>query len=720
MSRNRTDREIDKKTADAALRAVTTPLRRITKALGILLALAFVVFLALFMDSYSSLRVAIRQERMDYVDEISRQIIVSQQFMEDEYSNTARNYAAVFTGIHARSLSEFRALVDEGSEYDILLVSRKGEIVDLHGNSVFLSTREVMGALYGTENEVEQVFASLNYEEDYWLFIVRIDPLVLDGEAYETLVLAVPADRYRENLAISLFDNRGASYIIRKDGSVMIRPLEAQSAIVGYNLFSGLRRIGAPEEDVDALIKGLEQGGSESRLFVIEGEEWLIGYSSLNTRNAVVVAVPLAITAAMTYDGMVNSILMTGALIITAALIGLLFIFYFFSINRQRQRELMAVEAKSDFLSKMSHDMRTPLNTIVGLQTLALDCDELPIAKDYLRQSATATDYLLGIINDVLDMNRIESGKMAIVSAPLDMNLLIEEVAGIVSGLASSKDVVMQVRPERPFETYLMGDAVHIKQILVNLLSNSIKFTRPGGRVTLAVSYVVQEDDKDAITFIVSDTGVGMSQSFLARAFLPFEQELSSYTQQYAGSGLGLAIVSSLVSLMNGTIDAQSREGFGTTFTLCLTLPRGGKLAPVRKSVPQGMPAFPGKRVLLVEDNEINRTIAATLLKKRFELESDVAENGMRAIEVFRESEPGTYSLILMDVKMPVMDGLEATRRIRALPHPDARTIPIIALSANAFEEDVSLSIRAGMNAHLSKPLDLQAMAAALRKYIKA
>ena len=220
------------------------------------------------------------------------------------------------------------------------------------------------------------------------------------------------------------------------------------------------------------------------------------------------------------------------------------------------------------------------------------------------------------------------------------------------------------------------------------------------------------------MTFIVKDSGIGMSESYMSRIFMPFEQERSSFTEQYAGSGLGLSIVHNLVSLMNGSVDVESKEGKGTLFTVRLPLVKGQPFADMPKTDEPAAVRFDGKRALLAEDNAMNQLVAVSILKKRFGVISEVAENGRLAVEQFAASEEGYFDIVLMDVKMPEMDGLEATRRIRALKREDAQTVPILALSANAYQEDIALSITAGMNDYLAKPIDLDALSSALQKYL--
>ncbi|MDO5111636.1 MAG: ATP-binding protein [Clostridia bacterium] len=421
--------------------------------------------------------------------------------------------------------------------------------------------------------------------------------------------------------------------------------------------------------------------------------------------------------AAETHKALTGTVVFSVLTVLLVALAAVMLARFYMQRDKRRGREAMAVEAKSDFFSKMSHDMRTPLNAVIGLQALALDTDDMQTVKSYLRESQTASNYLLSIINDVLDMSRIESGKLTLSSMPFDLEELLAQIKPIVASMAAERNLCFAVDTDEPFETAYIGDAVRIKQVLMNLLNNAVKFTKEG-KVALCIQHAAKAGGQDGITIKVSDTGVGMSADFLQRIFKPFEQERSDYTQQFVGSGLGLAIVHNLVTLMGGTIDVVSEPRRGTTFTIQLTLPRGEALSRKEAPAAQEIPSFAGRRALIVEDNSVNRRIIAQLLKRKFSIDADTASDGRQGVEVFTACAQGYYDFILMDVKMPVMDGLEAAQRIRSLPRADAKTVPIIALSANAFASDIALSIQAGMDEHLTKPIEITALLSVLTKYL--
>ena len=387
-----------------------------------------------------------------------------------------------------------------------------------------------------------------------------------------------------------------------------------------------------------------------------------------------------------------------------------------------------ANKAKTAFLSNMSHEIRTPMNAIIGLNSIALnDPTASEEVKKYLEKSVASAQHLLGIINDILDMSRIESGRMTVKNEEFLLDDALKQVNGIISEQCRDKGLVYDHRKVGKIDKYYIGDAMKLKQVLINILGNAVKFTPEGGSVSLVIEGKARFDKKAVVEFVISDTGIGMSKEFLPHIFEPFSQEESSPTGKYGSTGLGMSITKSIVELMNGTITVDSEKGKGTTFSVTITFGESEK-----KSIDNdiGMPALHdmsvltaktadliGRRVLLAEDVSINAEIITMLLSMR-EMEVDLAENGQIAVDLFAAHEPGYYAAILMDMRMPVMGGLEATRCIRSTDKEDAKTIPIIALTANAFDEDVQRSIQAGLNAHLSKPVEPDALYETLEKLI--
>ena len=392
-------------------------------------------------------------------------------------------------------------------------------------------------------------------------------------------------------------------------------------------------------------------------------------------------------------------------------------------IREQQERNVLLADAlkaaqqanaaKTSFLSNMSHEIRTPMNAVIGLTSLALSDPELPEkTRDYLEKIDDSAKHLLNLINDILDMSRIESGRMSLNEAEFSLREMLDQICTMIGGQCRDKGLTYDCRVNGRIDGCYIGDDTKLKQVLINILGNAVKFTPRGGAVTLDVKRMAQFEDKSTLCFTVTDTGIGMDEAFLPQIFEAFSQENENYANKYGSTGLGMAITKNIVEMMNGSIRVESEKGVGSTFIVTVTLRDGGKKAPEQTAEsrdaadeqPRGV-SLTGRRVLLAEDVFINAEIMKELLGM-WEMQVDHAENGRLAADMFARSPEGFYDAVLMDVRMPVMDGLTATAEIRAMKRSDAKTVPIIAMTANAFDEDVQRSLQSGMNAHLSKPVD--------------
>jgi len=401
-------------------------------------------------------------------------------------------------------------------------------------------------------------------------------------------------------------------------------------------------------------------------------------------------------------------------------------------VTEEKQRELetqaqlqktaedarRANAAKTDFLRRMSHDIRTPINGIRGMVEISRHYAGDEVKQEECRQKIMdASGFLLDLVNNVLDMNKLESGEIQLDEIPFELEKLVRETNSVIEIQASERGVALHDHGVKAEHTHFIGSPVHLRQVIQNIESNAVKYTPEGGSVTVSCREVAAENGIATLEFVCTDTGIGMSKEFQQRAFEPFVQENTSARTAYLGTGLGLAITKELVERMGGTIDFQSRQGKGTTFVVQLPLRiDASACAPQQAGTAQAAGTVQGAKVLLVEDNDLNMEIA------QFLLESEGAEvtqawNGREAVELFAASAPGSYDVILMDIMMPVMGGLEAARVIRAMKRPDAATVPIFAMTANAFQDDIQRSRAAGMNEHLTKPLDARELMAAIVRY---
>ena len=369
--------------------------------------------------------------------------------------------------------------------------------------------------------------------------------------------------------------------------------------------------------------------------------------------------------------------------------------------------------AKTAFLSNMSHEIRTPMNAIIGFDRLALRDSSLSAeTREHLEKIGGSAEHLLALINEVLDMSRIESGQVVLRKEPFSLGSVLEQINTMVTSQCRDKGLTYECRVLNRVDDRYIGDDLKLKEVLLNILSNAVKFTEAPGSVTLSAEKTAMFADQSTLVFRIKDTGIGMDPEFIPKVFEAFSQEDDSRKSRYGSTGLGMAITKNIVEMMNGTIEVESEKGAGTEFTVTVTLRNaeddGGAEALAQEQILSGesrQAPLAGRRVLLAEDVEMNAEIMTDILGME-EVAADHAENGRIAVEMFAGSEAGTYSAILMDVRMPEMDGLEAAAAIRELDREDAKSIPIIALTANAFDEDVQRSLQAGMNAHLSKPVE--------------
>ena len=383
------------------------------------------------------------------------------------------------------------------------------------------------------------------------------------------------------------------------------------------------------------------------------------------------------------------------------------------------QRETKANLAKREFLFNMSHDIRTPMNAIIGFTALAqTHIDDRGQVEDYLKKISVSSQHLLSLINDVLDMSRIESGKVTLEAKPVHLPELVHELRDIIQAVVSKKDLSLTLDTVGVENEDVIADPLRLEQILINVLANAVKFTPDGGQISL---WIVQKDTAPAgyadFEFHIKDNGIGMSEEFQKHIFEQFARERTSTVSKIQGTGLGMAITKSLVDMMGGRITVKSEQGKGSEFTISLRFPIGE--AKTEQTPPAAKAsASAGKKLLVVEDNELNLEIASTLLKEAG-FEVDTAENGKIAVEKVEAASADRYDLILMDIQMPEMDGYEATRRIRALPDTKKAALPIVAMTANAFEDDRKNALRAGMNGHIAKPLDIQKLFQVLSELLK-
>lgn len=400
----------------------------------------------------------------------------------------------------------------------------------------------------------------------------------------------------------------------------------------------------------------------------------------------------------------------------------------YLEIIRAKEEAEAANRAKSMFLSNMSHDIRTPMNAIIGMTRIAREnIGDGERVEDCLKKIDISSRLLLGIINDVLDMSKIEARKVELAREAFSMGAMIDSNRMIMERQAENKQLTLEFKKTNLNHDAVVGDSVRLSQIIMNILSNAVKCTPEGGRITFEIIELpCTREDSGRYRFVISDTGVGMSEEFQKHIFEPFTQENDYGRSRYKGTGLGMAITKKLVELMGGTVEVESRQGEGTVFRVELELPlasqeevQSGTKEP-EDSVFRSqelLDSLAGKRCLIAEDNELNAEIAAAFLEMAG-IKSEKASNGQEAVEIYKRRETGFFDIILMDIRMPEMDGYEACRQIRGAGRRDSLTIPIVAMTANAFSEDIELAGKSGMNAHLAKPVDAEQMISLLKEVL--
>lgn len=383
--------------------------------------------------------------------------------------------------------------------------------------------------------------------------------------------------------------------------------------------------------------------------------------------------------------------------------------------NKELER---ANAAKSDFLARTSHDLRTPMNAIMGLTALAIDEGTAKEKDFYLKQIANSSEFLLALINDVLDMEQIENQKIELKPAPYSYSEFESTIKNMINPLCNNKDITFNFE-SFAFKKTIIVDHIRFNQIFFNLLSNSVKYTPVGGFITFEMEEYVEKDGHVTLNFLIADTGVGMTEGFMQHMYEPFSQENRNDSIKGQGSGLGLSIVKNMVDLMGGTIEVSSKQNEGTIFLIKLTVPvaKEEKINHDIFSIEDMDEVLSGKHILLVDDQALNLEVAKKILEKK-DMIVTIARDGDEAVSTFEESEIGFFDAVLMDIRMPRLNGLEATKQIRNLSRPDAANVPIIAMTANTFIEDREHSALAGMNAHLGKPINPKELFSCLYKWI--
>ncbi len=603
---------------------------------------------------------------------------------------------------------------------------------------------------------------SLDYNQkkkDGYLVAIPCQEYTINGETYTAIGTLYDHSKLDSMLSVKSYNGNAYLFMLDNDGNITYTNQKEDKFFRNYFLLKHLKGDQAiTEEEADSLQKKLD--GREQGVELVESDKpYYLGYCPIENNNTMLICiVEKSVVDNVLRDYQKTIVFET---ILMAGFILLLFAGLFYSISRRslaeqkaeyekRNNEIQtqamkemeesnkklkkakdittealqtaenANKAKTDFLSNMSHDIRTPMNAIIGMTSLIRhDAGNKAKVIEYADKIDISSQHLLGIINDVLDMSKIEAGKTVFKYTDFSILDFITELNTIFHSQIDEKNQTLTIIKENIRHEWVNGDQVHLMQIFSNLVSNAVKYTQEGGKI----QFLVEEcETKSSVyakyRFLVSDNGMGMSADFKDTIFDAFTRAESSMTNKIQGTGLGMAITKNLVEAMGGTIDVESELGQGSCFEVLIDLRIAedrfvSSAEQVEKDEPAGN-VLKGMRFLCAEDNELNAEILMELLKIE-DAECTICENGKRVLEAFEQSAPGDYDMILMDVQMPVMNGYEATKAIRRSSHELAKTIPIIAMTANAFSEDIQHSLAAGMNAHVSKPIEMKVLEKTIR-----
>lgn len=566
-----------------------------------------------------------------------------------------------------------------------------------------------------------------------------------NGNKFTHLVFLKNIESLKDYYTTESYGGNAATYIIKENGTLAYYDANDADIIGARNVFKALEEAdyvqGGCFGDINELLR---KNGIVAADIILNETEYYYCLTTLEGYNMTLMMLLPAEYVAVSTMSMMNSTIRVGIMFMSIlAAMMLLGSFSFMNLQRSNQQvkveqknnlELnrlrlaaedalyaaeVANKAKTTFLNNMSHDIRTPMNAIIGFTNIAMKKNPNTEVRSCLEKIGESSEHLLTLINDVLDISRIESGKMKFAPVPVDITAVTDTVMSILQGFLSNRNIVLRTNLATIKTPFVMADAVRIREVLMNILSNAVKFTEDGGTIDFESSYHPGKDEKHIVVrYRIADTGVGMSEEFVEHIFDEFAQEEDSARTQYKGTGLGMAITKRYIDLMGGTICVASKKGEGSIFTVELPLEITDESKVNNQEIPVTKVNLSNLNILMAEDNDLNAEIAMVQLEDMGIKVTRVID-GKEAVMRFEENPEDTFDLILMDIMMPVMNGFEATKAIRTMNNrPDARSIPIIAMTANAFAEDVQASLEAGMDDHIAKPIVMDEVIKAISRNV--
>ena len=729
-------------------------IKKITKyfvpALFVLVIIATLAVSVMYIRAYMMKQTVL--ERSSQLEEMISQIKTNMDIGLETHWNLV---AGIKSSTEGKYYNDEQELVEDIGRLE------KEFCTDLYGCQVmFLDT---MGTAYLAEGDMgiwddigrladgeeRHTFVSdtSNVNGTFLAFTQKLSQPIIVGEdeiRFTHLVLLKDIEALKKYYTTESYGGNAATYIIKENGTLAY--YDAQNDLFGVkNIFKALANAEyVQERSFEEIKEQLNSKGLVATNIMIDQIEYYYCLTTLSSSDmTLMLLIPAEYVAASTMNIMNSTI---RVVIIIMMVMGVLLVLALISIIKvQRSSQLVKIEqknneelnklrlaaeeamiaaesaskAKSTFLSNMSHDIRTPMNAIIGFTNIGLKQNPTPELKNCLEKISNSSEHLLTLINDVLDISRIESGKIKYTPLPIDIREVTDTVLNIMHGFLSNRNINFRTRRTRIETPYVIADAVRIREVLVNILGNAVKFTDDGGSIIFEMNYYPWEDDKHIVVcYRISDTGVGMSEEFVEHIFDEFSQEENSARTQYKGTGLGMAITKRYVDLMGGTISVESKKNEGSTFTIEIPFELTDESEVRKQGIPASKADLTGVKILMAEDNELNAEIAMVELEEAG-IQVTRASDGKEVVKIFAENPPGTFDIILMDVMMPEMNGYEATKAIRSMNNRhDDSNIPIIAMTANAFAEDVQASLDAGMNGHIAKPINIDELIKAIARNV--
>ena len=727
------------------------------------------VILTLFIVSQTYIQNLVYHERLSQMEEVTHQMFRSLEDVIDNHWDDVDvqcNYLAYMPMETTDDLFSYLEKLSELSNYkekqiELIAVDSAGHYYTEHGRMGLLRG---MSYLESAPERVSYVSNSLTEDDSRMVFLKQLPtPITLQsGEKEITLRyfgISQCMTQLNDYFRCDAYENNNSVYVLDNNGFKLFNANETE-LLKGHNVYTVLSQMSYLHGSSFAEAKErLTRTGSCYSNAVLDGTEYFYALKQMkNAQWTLAFLVPAEYVAVNTQK-LVNIVMVIIIVIALAFSVVTVFVGWFL-LRQKQQQELQAEKeanlrleqyniqltqandelrraqdiaaealqsaeraskAKTDFLSNMSHDIRTPMNAIIGITTLMKNELHQPERlAEHLGKLETSGRLLLGIINDILDMSRIESGKTTLNIEKMNISQQVSQLDSIIRQQASQRRQTFTVETHMQHENVL-ADPNRLNQVLMNILSNAVKYTPQGGHIRLAVDELTHTEHYAKYRFIVQDDGIGMSAAYQKTLFDPFTREEKSGTNKVQGTGLGMAITKSIIDLMGGTIRVESATGKGTRFEVVLEFPIDAEAdkvqtAPALPEEAEAVSPLSGMNFLCAEDNAINAEILELLLETKG-ARCTICSNGQEIVDAFASVKPGEYDMILMDVQMPVMDGLEATRRIRSGENPLGRTIPILAMTANAFLEDMQKSRDAGMDEHLSKPVDINALEQTVKRF---